>query len=150
MVSAPTEPISRSGPHPALLCALLVSLLVVGCGGGPPPEPLAVDVLATPDGRFEPVEVSAPQGTEITFNLLNETAIEHDIIVVSEVFELESELNRALADDSGLRLAGSELISPGEAASIVYAFDESGEYQYFCSVPNHFALGMRGTITISS
>lgn len=47
-------------------------------------------------------------------------------------------------------MTGSELVSPGDAGSIVYTFDESGDYQYFCSMPNHFALGMRGTITIST
>lgn len=133
----------------ALLCVFLASL-VVSCGGSPAPEPLSVDVLATPDGKFEPVEVSAPTGTEITFNLLNDTAIQHDIVVVSEVFELESQLNRALADNPELRMAGSEMVSPGETGLMVYTFDESGEYQFFCSVPNHFALGMRGIITISS
>lgn len=134
----------------ALLCAILASTLVVSCGGGQAPAPLAVDVLATPDGRFEPVEVSAPTGTEVTFNLLNDTAIQHDIVLVSEVFELESQLNQALADNPELRMTGSELVSPGETGFIVYTFDESGDYQFFCSVPNHFALGMRGTITISS
>lgn len=123
---------------------------MVSCGGGPPPEPLTADVLATPGAQFEPTTISAPKGTQVTLNLINDTILEHDIVLISEVFELESELNQALADNPDLRLAGTELLSPGEPGSITISLDEPGEYQYFCSVPNHFALGMRGILTITS
>lgn len=124
--------------------------LVISCGGGPAPGPLTADVLATPDAQFDPSTISAPGGTQITLNLINDTVIEHDIVLVGEVFDLESELNRALADNPDLRLAATELISPGETGSITITLDEPGEYQYFCSVPSHFALGMRGILTVDS
>jgi len=46
-------------------------------------------------------------------------------------------------------IASTRLVGPGETAEAVFAAPkESGVYTYVCSFPGHFAMGMKGTLTV--
>jgi uncharacterized cupredoxin-like copper-binding protein len=40
-------------------------------------------------------------------------------------------------------------IPPGETASVVWNFPESGETQFACHIADHDKSGMTGTVTVS-
>jgi plastocyanin len=91
-------------------------------------EPEAVVTFVAVDIDFEEHEKTAPAGT-LTFELINEGAILHDVAI--------EEL-------------GDEIIveaQPGETETGTVTL-EPGTYTYFCAVPGHQAAGMEGTLTV--
>ena len=44
--------------------------------------------------------------------------------------------------------AATRLLKAGEEQTITFVADESGSFQYYCSVGNHRAQGMWGTLTV--
>ena len=46
-------------------------------------------------------------------------------------------------------IAATALAGPGETVEVTFKVPEKkGAYQYICTFPGHFALGMRGTLTV--
>lgn len=81
--------------------------------------------------KFDPSSISAPHG-KVVFYLVNNGSVSHDMII---------------ADSSGNKVAGSELVSAGD--SFVFTVDNlnAGTYQIFCDQPGHKDAGMTGTLT---
>ena len=53
------------------------------------------------------------------------------------------------ADQKAAILANTKLIGGGESAEVVFkAPADKGDYTFVCSFPSHFALGMKGTLTV--
>lgn len=52
-----------------------------------------------------------------------------------------------------LRIAGydvgTKVISAGQSETFEFVADEAGDFQYYCSVGNHRAQGMWGTLTVT-
>jgi glucose/arabinose dehydrogenase len=44
----------------------------------------------------------------------------------------------------------TRILQPGQKQTITVSFSKSGAYRFFCSVPGHQALGMKGVLQISS
>ncbi len=44
--------------------------------------------------------------------------------------------------------AATEQAGPGNMVSVVFTADEAGEFEYYCSVSNHRAMGMVGTLIV--
>ncbi len=82
---------------------------------------------------FNPSTISAPSG-KVVFYLVNAGTVSHDMII---------------DDSSNNRVAGSDLISPGDA--FVFTVDNiaAGTYTYLCDQPGHAAAGMKGTLTVT-
>lgn len=78
---------------------------------------------------FEPDNIEVEQGETIEFTLVNEGG-QHDLRIPSLG-------------------AGTSVISGGETESFTVTFDETGEYEFICSVGAHAQRGMKGTITVS-
>jgi plastocyanin len=89
------------------------------------------------DNLFEPVEFTVEEGAEVTFNITNEGAAIHNMRVVGED-------GQANTDDDAV--SDPDLVSAGDAATLVWtAPDESGVYDFQCD----FHLpDMVGTITV--
>jgi plastocyanin len=73
-------------------------------------------------------EIRVPAGTEVTINLTNSGGF-HDWVV----------------DEFG---AATEKISAGDTTSVTFTADTPGTYEYYCSVGNHRAQGMVGTLIV--
>lgn len=44
--------------------------------------------------------------------------------------------------------ARTQVLSDGEAESVVFVADQVGEFEYYCSVPNHREMGMVGKLIV--
>ncbi|BCX14577.1 MAG: hypothetical protein KatS3mg088_260 [Patescibacteria group bacterium] len=44
--------------------------------------------------------------------------------------------------------ARTEIIREGQTAEVSFVADKTGEFEYYCSVGNHRALGMKGTLVV--
>ena len=122
----------------------LVAVLLAACGGGEAssPEPTSVTVQGYDEFRFEPEDVSAEAGGEVTLTLENEGALEHSWVLVPEnVDAVEATQEDAIAGANTGNIAG------GESATITFTAPPAGTYTIVCTVPGHAAGGMVGTFT---
>jgi plastocyanin len=81
------------------------------------------------------IVVSAASPTLELFNqAINEGLVFHNMLIGDEV--------------DGDALAASESVGAGESALFTFAEVPAGTYQIWCSIDDHFELGMVGTLTI--
>ena len=112
-----------------------LAILLTACGNGTSGEPVSA----------EPVTVQIAM-TDVTNASAGFT--KHDLAIVAGVYTELVDVKNATEADPGIAVGATDLVSPGESASLVVTFDEPGEYLYYCTVLGHFAVGMRGTITV--
>ena len=62
------------------------------------------------------------------------------------VFENEGGMHDMRIPELG---AGTEVFRGGDSQSFTVKFEETGSYEFICSVGNHAEQGMRGTIQVS-
>lgn len=121
---------------PFLVAGVVATILVLaacdgggggaGDGGGTTPgETLSVTAS---EFKFEPSQLSAPAGTDVTVSVTNAGTIEHDFVI----------------DEAALKI----LVEPGETETGTFNL-EAGTYTFYCSVPGHREAGMEGTLTVS-
>jgi len=123
-------------------------------GGGATTKPAATTPAATGDGDdngggattldivmkdnlFEPADLTVEEGAEVTLNITNEGAAIHNMRVLGED-------NEANTDDDAV--SDPDIVSAGDTATLVWtAPDESGVYDFQCD----FHLpDMVGTVTV--
>ncbi|ACM05290.1 cupredoxin domain-containing protein [Thermomicrobium roseum] len=83
-----------------------------------------------------PASITVPLGEPVTFVVTNAGGAQHNLVV-----ELES---RGIEQ----RLFATNLL-PGETRRVTFTFDASGNWEMYCPVGNHRALGMQGTIRVT-
>lgn len=84
--------------------------------------------VKTKDIFFEPTTLEGPANTDITINITNEGAAQHDFTI----------------DELKIQ---TPLLNPGDM-SAVKVNAPAGDYQYYCTVPGHKEAGMVGTLTL--
>lgn len=66
--------------------------------------------------------------------------------IVKIVFTSESGMHDWVLDEFS---AKTKTVSNGEQAEVTFVADKTGEFEYYCSVGNHKAMGMVGTLTVT-
>ena len=102
--------------------------------------------------RFSPDAISVRAGETVAFVVANTGEAEHELVIGDAATQQahEAEMAEAGADgdhDDGPPNAVS--VAPGETATLVYTFEDSGTLLYGCHVPGHYDAGMWGLITVS-
>ncbi|SHF79357.1 azurin [Fodinibius roseus] len=107
--------------------------------------------------------ISAEPGEEIRVVLTTEsdlpaTAMAHNFVLLTLSADVDAFVNAASqakdndyipADMSDQIIAHTELAGGGETVEVTFtAPEETGEYEYVCSFPGHYAAGMRGTLNV--
>lgn len=77
---------------------------------------------------YSPNSITVTQGDTVTINLTNSEGL-HDWVI----------------DEFA---AATEIIGAGEETSITFVADQVGEFEFYCSVGNHRAQGMVGTLVV--
>jgi len=78
--------------------------------------------------RFDPDEIRVKVGEKVMLELLSED-MPHDFVV--------PELDLSV-----------KLTPAGSSNSIEFTAEKTGEFEYYCSIANHRALGMTGTLIV--
>ena len=81
------------------------------------------------DFSFSPAEMTVKQGDTVRITFTNTGNMQHDFVI----------------DELGV--ASKKLVG-GEKEMIEFVADKAGTYEYYCSVGNHRAMGMVGTLTV--
>jgi len=156
---------------------LFASLLMVGCGGESADTSAADDMAAdaTEDMasdaivieandmlQFSVTEFTVTEGEEVTIVLKNvgQMAKEmggHNLVILTEGDVQEFGVAAAGAADNGYIpadmeawvFAHTELLGPGEEATLTFTAPAAGTYNFLCSFPGHFGT-MRGVMTVEA
>ncbi len=119
----------------SIAAGLAAAALLAACGGGGggTAQPSGSVRVTLADFKFDPATLSVPNG-KVVFYLVNNGSVSHDMII---------------RDSGGNRVAGSDLVSPGDALVFTVASIPAGTYTYFCDQPGHEQSGMHGTLTVT-
>ena len=123
---------------------LMAAGLLSGCGGGGP-EQVSVNMR---EFSFTPDRLTVPAGAEISLTLRNLGALEHNFHFMKlgeEVTESWSE-----EDEAGAYYSQGVIEGGGVQTVTFTAPNVPGDYQFLCSVPSHFELGMVGVLTVTA
>lgn len=139
---------------------LLFALVLAACGGGNDSEETADDSSATEsfdvvendiyygdtnDNGTNPPTWTVSSGSEVTVNITNNGALEHNFAIVRQG---ETVPNPFVEADSGdIILQDSGLTPAGEQATFTFTAPDPGEYQVICTVAGHYPL-MQGRLII--
>ena len=124
---------------------LVSSLLMVACGGGGPPAVEASVVMT--DFAFAPVNLDAPAGAEITLNLSNDGALEHNFVIMNAGSDVTAPWSDS--DQSNVFFEETATVPDDSVTTTFIAPAQAGTYQIVCSVPAHLEAGMEGTLTVT-
>lgn len=122
-----------------------------------------IEMVGTDNMKFDVTTIEAEPGEEITIILTTKSdmpkqAMAHNVVVVDNDVDMDafaSESARArdneyLAPDYEEDIiAATGLAGGGETVEVTFnAPEESGDYEYICSFPGHYAAGMKGVLTV--
>ena len=112
-------------------CVLLPAVAACGGGGGGASQPAGSTKVTMTDYKFAPADLNVKSGKAVFF-LINSGGVSHDMVVFSS---------------DGKRVAGSELVQPGNSSVFTVDNLAAGSYRVVCDQPGHEDLGMKGTLT---
>ncbi|HEY3380558.1 MAG TPA: plastocyanin/azurin family copper-binding protein [Vicinamibacterales bacterium] len=113
--------------------------------------------------KFDPATITAKPGEPLKVVLkdvgqMPKTALGHNFVLLKKGADPKGFVDKsagargtdfiapAVKDEV---LASTNLVGPGETAEVSFvAPTRPGEYTYLCSFPGHFAMGMKGTLTV--
>lgn len=121
---------------------LIFLLLLTACGGGQTATTLQVDMV---EFMFEPKTFTIPAGEQITLELVNKGAIEHNFVILKKGVSAANDFDHAANLEDILFEAR---LDPGKSGTFTFTVEEAGEYQVICSIPGHLAAGMAGKLIV--
>ncbi len=122
-----------------------------GEGGAAPGGAPAVSTDPSGQLRYVETELQAAAGQPFSVQFDNPSPLPHNWVLVSQGEE-EAVAGAAQADGSAEGVdgvvAGGAIVAAGQSAAIDVPAVEAGAYSYICTVPGHYAAGMRGTLNV--
>lgn len=115
-----------------------VALLVIGCAGPqrtatvPPGTGPQVVALRASNFDFQPERIVARQGSTLRFAIENVSGTTH---------------NFTLKDPAGAVLQSVPLPA-GETKTVDVKLGQAGEYRFYCDIPMHPLMGMKGMVEV--
>ena len=120
------------GLEPTVICTLETEFSMGPMTGPPPHMRFAfVGTGGAIDGARNPA-LRVRAGEVVGITLVNADGFEHDFIIPA------------------LGAHGEHVRVKGEKALVVFRAEKPGVYEYFCSIPGHRELGMKGTLIIEA
>ena len=152
-----------------IVSLLAVCLSVVLPAGDPAPATAqaggrSIEIVVGDNMKFSPAAFTAKPGERVTVVLkdvgrMPKAAMGHNFVLMAKAADPKAYADKASsARDTefivpALKqqvLAFTKLVGPGETAEVTFtAPKEAGTYTFICSFPGHFAMGMKGTLTVS-
>ena len=94
---------------------------------------------------FEPSEYAIPVGQEITLELSNNGAVEHEFVIM----KFGTSVGDDFGDEDEDNIYWEAELEPGESGTFTFtAPSEPGEYQIVCGTEGHYVAGMVGSLVV--
>jgi azurin len=122
-----------------------------------------VEITANDSMKFSITEITAKPGEKLTVTLVNtgttpKFSMGHNWMLVTPGTEMQSFLVAAAeavttdyvpAGQKDRILAATKLLGPNERDTVTFTAPASpGRYEFFCSFPGHYQVGMRGVLIV--
>jgi azurin len=146
-----------------LVLLSLVSASVLPAAAGAAAPPRVVQLLVGDNMKFDPATISASPGESIKVVLkgvgtMPKVAMGHNFVLLKKASDAKGVVDKsASARDTDFiapavqpqLLAFTKLVGPGETVDVTFtAPAQRGDYLFICTFPGHFAMGMKGTLTV--
>ena len=135
------------------LLLVLVALVLAACGGSEEATSATIEVVQndiyfgeTADNADNPPTWTVPAGAEVTVELTNNGALEHNWAIVEPGAEVPVPLDAETAE--GILLYDTGLVDPGSTATATFTAPEAGEYLVICTVAGHYPA-MQGRLIVT-
>lgn len=136
--------------------ALLSALVLVGCGGGGGAASATQQIETEGEQlAFSTTTMTVPAGQQITVTFRNtSTTQQHNWVLanggddVAQQVDEEAAANGGEISVGGNVLAATQILGPGEEGQAQFSAPPAGSYTYLCTIPGHYAAGMKGTLTV--
>jgi uncharacterized cupredoxin-like copper-binding protein len=129
----------------AAIYLLLIASLLAACGGQQNSASTAEISVDMKEFTFEPANVTVPAGGQVTLNLSNSGALEHDWVIMV----MGKQATTPFDDDDEPNVYWQHKLDPGTSETVTFtAPNEPGEYQLVCGTPAHLEAGMQGTLIV--
>jgi uncharacterized cupredoxin-like copper-binding protein len=126
-----------------LILSLLIFPLLSACAGAPVEASNTLTVEMT-EFMFDPDDYTVSAGQEITLELSNAGAIEHEFLILKKGVVAQAPFDH---DASAADILFQAKLGPGESATFTFTIPEPGEYEVVCALPGHMEAGMVGKLT---
>lgn len=122
-----------------------------------------IEIVGTDNMKFSVTSIEAEPGEEITIKLttksqIPKSAMAHNVVVVDKDANVDEIANASAGardneyiapDYEDKIIAATGLAGGGETVEVTFTVpEETGDYEYICSFPGHYAAGMKGTLTV--
>jgi uncharacterized cupredoxin-like copper-binding protein len=125
-----------------LITAVLLSLMLVSCGGGG--ASTKIDVTMT-DFQFQPNQFTVPASQEITVNATNNGAVVHNFVIM----KLGTSAGPFFDDEDVPNVFWQVELQPGGSTTTSFtAPKDPGDYEVVCKTEGHIASGMTAKLTV--
>lgn len=103
-----------------------------------------IDVVMT-DYQYEPKEILIPPGQEITLNITNKGAVEHEFVIM----KYGTTIGESFGSEDEDNIYWEIEVKSGETVSVTFTSPEQpGQYQFVCGILGHYTAGMAGTLQV--
>lgn len=124
------------------LATIMILSITAACGA----SKTALNVTMS-DFKFSPDRFTVPAGAEVTLNLKNSSALEHDFVIMI----LDKNATLPFGEDDKSNIYWEGRLDPHQASTVTFtAPQEPGEYEVVCSAAGHLEQGMRATLTVAA
>jgi len=125
-----------------IIAAVLLSLMLVSCGGGGPSTTISVTMI---DFQFTPNAFIVPAGQEITLNSTNNGAVVHNFVIM----KFGTTAGPMFDEEDIPNVYWEVEIQPGGSVNTTFtAPTEPGDYEVVCRTEGHIASGMVAKLTV--
>ncbi len=136
-----------------IAAAALIALVSCGGGTGGSARPARTVRIILGHLRFAPAAITVKAGTTVKFILANSDAIDHEFFLGSEEAQKDHGMRMSgghMMDEQGMTGDGMAEVPAAKTVDLVYTFSTPGTLIYGCHVDDHYAQGMKGTVTITA
>ncbi|MCX7859002.1 MAG: cupredoxin domain-containing protein [Chloroflexus sp.] len=127
-----------------LLFAFMVAFVpLAACSRRPVPAEV-INVVMT-DYEYAPKEMIIPSGKEITLNITNKGAVEHEFVIM----KYGTSIGDSFGSEDEENIYWEIEVKPGETTTVTFTAPEQiGKYQLICGILGHYNAGMEGTVQV--
>jgi uncharacterized cupredoxin-like copper-binding protein len=132
----------------AVILALCALLLLAGCAGGSGGASTKTVRIIAGHLRFAPSALTVKAGTTVHFVLVNGDPIEHEFVLGPQEVQQMHEESR-MSGQHMMSEAGMVSLAATKTVELTYTFATAGTVIFGCHVDDHYAQGMKGTVTVT-